>query len=39
VDLSTVFIASARARADELGVADRDSWDRYHAAQWLNVRH
>jgi SAM-dependent methyltransferase len=38
VDISTVFLASARARAAELGVDGQDSWDRYAAAQWLNIR-
>ena len=36
IDISTVFIAAARARAVEL--ASQDSWDRYAAAQWLNIR-
>jgi SAM-dependent methyltransferase len=38
VDISTVFLASARARAAELGVDGQDSWDRYEAAKWLNIR-
>jgi len=36
IDISTVFIAAARARAVKL--ASQDSWDRYVAAQWLNIR-